>query len=233
MTGMDTLSPKARALIERSRAGLRANAGDRERIEAALRARLGSEVLPVTEGAARLSSAVRWKVVAGAATGAIMLGGAVFWGLRGGIGAPQPSAASAPQSAAPSPAAPSTPAVSMRERPDARSAPPSEIAPKSGSSRTPAAAQDELAREVALLSRATKELRAGQADKALRTLEAHRRRFPNGLLEQERRAAAAQALCTLGRVAEGRAEQLQLEPQSPAASRAKQACDAAAARDSR
>jgi hypothetical protein len=54
------------------------------------------------------------------------------------------------------------------------------------------------------------------------------------LLEEERRSATAQALCMLGRVAEGRAEQRHLAPQSPAASRAKQACDAAAvARDQR
>jgi hypothetical protein len=234
MTGMDALSPKARALIEGSRAALRARAGDRERIEAALRTRLGSDVLPASENPASFSSAVRLKLVAGAAVGAIMLGGVAVWGLRTGAGAPQPRAApplrSPALSAAPSP----TPATPTSKAEDAPPAVPPVIASKGGSPRARVPEQDELAREVALLSRATKELRAGEAEKALRTLETHRRRFPNGLLEQERRAAAAQALCMSGRVAEGRAEQLKLEPRSPAASRAKQACDAAAAaRDSR
>lgn len=89
--------------------------------------------------------------------------------------------------------------------------------------------QDELAREVALLSRAIKELRNGNAAQALRTLERHRRRFPNGALSEERRSAMAQALCALGRVSEGRVEQAKLGPQTPAALRAKQVCDAAGA----
>jgi hypothetical protein len=107
-------------------------------------------------------------------------------------------------------------------------------APAENIARTPARAtppsvreHDELAREVALLARATKELHAGNARKALNTLETHRRKFPNGSLAEERRAATAQALCALGRVSEGRAEQARLAPNSPAASRAKQLCDAA------
>jgi hypothetical protein len=44
-------------------------------------------------------------------------------------------------------------------------------------------------------------------------------------LSEERRSARAQALCRLGRVAEGRAEQAHLSPGSPAALQAKHACD--------
>jgi len=87
--------------------------------------------------------------------------------------------------------------------------------------------QDRLAQEVALLSRATSDLRAGRAGAALKSLEEHQRKFPNGMLAVERRAVRAQALCTLKRVSEGRAELSRLAPQSPAAGRAKQLCDAA------
>jgi hypothetical protein len=83
---------------------------------------------------------------------------------------------------------------------------------------------------VALLSRATSALRAGRAAEALKALDEHRRKFPNGTLSEERRAARAQALCSLGRIDEGRAELSLLAPRSPAAARASQVCDAMAAR---
>ena len=87
--------------------------------------------------------------------------------------------------------------------------------------------QDGLAQEVALLTRATSDLRAGRAADALKALDEHQRKFPNGVLSVERRAARAQALCSLKRVSEGRAELTRLAPQSPAAARAKQVCDLA------
>src|SRR6185369_7565739 len=89
--------------------------------------------------------------------------------------------------------------------------------------------QDRLAEEVALLSRATSALRAGRAAEALKFLDEHQRKFPKGVLGVERRGARAQALCALKRVGEGRAELARLAPQSPAAGRAKQVCDAASA----
>jgi hypothetical protein len=61
----------------------------------------------------------------------------------------------------------------------------------------------------------------------LNALDEHQRKFPNGVLNVERRAVKAQALCSLKRVSEGRAVLARLEPHSPAAARAKQLCDAA------
>lgn len=77
-----------------------------------------------------------------------------------------------------------------------------------------------------MLSRATTQLRAGQAAKALRALDEHQRRFPAGALTEDRRAAKAQALCLSGQVAKGRAELKLLLPQSPGAARAKEVCGA-------
>jgi hypothetical protein len=78
---------------------------------------------------------------------------------------------------------------------------------------------------VVLLSRATTALRAGRAVEALKALDEHQSRFPRGALGEERRAAKAQALCSLGRMSEGRAELARLAPESPALARAKQVCD--------
>ncbi len=89
--------------------------------------------------------------------------------------------------------------------------------------------QDRLAQEVALLSSATKSLNAGQPGEALRILAEHQRKFPSGLLTEERRAARAQALCSLGRVGEAKSELARLTPRSPAAARAQQVCDRARA----
>jgi hypothetical protein len=60
-------------------------------------------------------------------------------------------------------------------------------------------ATDRLAQEVAILSRATSELHAGRPANALKAIDEHARKFPNGLLVEERRAARTQALCALGR----------------------------------
>jgi hypothetical protein len=225
---MDPLSPKARALIERSRPALHAKAGDRERIEASLRNRLGPEALPLAENGVRASSLASSQLVLGATIGAVVMIGAAFWAVGVQRSAP-PQPATAPQLRA-APAAPATaaraPVLAPTNTPP-KAAPSAPIA--TNHARTRAPSEDELAREVALLARATKELRAGDARKALNTLEVHRRKFPRALLDEERRAATAQALCMLGNVREGRLEQQRLDPNSPAAARVTQACDAAAA----
>jgi hypothetical protein len=87
--------------------------------------------------------------------------------------------------------------------------------------------EETLKEEVAILSRAGAALRNGNPALALKALDEHRRRFPSGVLVQERSAARVQALCALGRVAEGRAELGRLEkraPQSPLTARARKAC---------
>ena len=95
--------------------------------------------------------------------------------------------------------------------------------PPSGSAHHP---QDRLAAEVALLSRATRDLRAGRPAEALKALDEYRRKFPKGLLGEEQRAGRAQALCALGRFDEANEKLAALAPQSPLAVQAKQFCDA-------
>ncbi|HEY8946803.1 MAG TPA: hypothetical protein VIM73_21315, partial [Polyangiaceae bacterium] len=88
-------------------------------------------------------------------------------------------------------------------------------------------AEDKLAQEVAILSRAGAEIHAGRPALALKMLEEHRRRFPSGVMAQERSAARARALCMLGRGAEAQSELARLSklsPNSPHEARARKAC---------
>jgi Flp pilus assembly protein TadD len=87
--------------------------------------------------------------------------------------------------------------------------------------------RDGLAEEVALLSRAETELRAGRPAKALSALSEHQRKFPRGALAEERAAARIQALCALGRTDDANAQLrqlLHLSPNSAHEGRARQAC---------
>jgi hypothetical protein len=213
---MTDLNPKAHALMRAGRAALRATSADRERIEALLRTRLGTDALPPDTGVAHASSSISWQAVAGVVGGICILGAVALVALR--------PAASAPAAPVRGPVVPAAQSAAAEPPPTAAEAP----APAAPASETPDSqaprVRDRLAREVALLSRATSELRAGHAAAALKTLAEHRRSFPNGTLREERRAAEAQALCSLGRVREGRAELAQLAPGSPAAARAEQVC---------
>jgi len=228
---MASLSSKARALIEEARDDLRPPAGERERLEALLDAHLaGTAPAPTNQPPLPVRHVgSSWRLVTSLTVGAALVGGVALWALR-----PNSSRSSAPPpvgaSASPGPAAPAiataAPAVEV-QAPVAPEAP----LPAKPPAEAPAPvqrSQDRLAQEVALLARATSDLRAGRASAALKSLDEHQRKFPNGMLTVERRAVRAQALCTLKRVNEGRAELSQLAPQSPAAGRAKQLCDAAA-----
>ncbi|HET7539137.1 MAG TPA: hypothetical protein VFK05_04675 [Polyangiaceae bacterium] len=209
---------------------MRPPAGEMERLETLLDAHVGasaaspalqSRPLPVRHVGSS------WRLVSSLTVGAVLVGGAAIWSLRPSFS--QTHTASAVS--APAPVTPPEVAETIAPVVDA----PALVAPEPAPSVKPAPeakapaqpARDALAEEVALLSRATRDLRAGRAAAALKSLDEHQRKFPHGMLAVERRAVRAQTLCTLKRVSEGRAELAQLAPQSPAAGRAKQLCDAA------
>lgn len=226
---MDELNAKARALIDAGRVGLRATDEDRERIEAALRVKLGAAALPLQPGVAHAARSAGLRLVSKLVIGAGLVGGVALFAAQPSADTSRPkaahSAAPAPETSreiAATPPAPSasTHAVSNADAPATTA---------SVTKRAGAAAShgpDRLAQEVALLSRATAALRAGHAAQALKALDEHQRRFPSGALSEDRRAAKAQALCLSGQVAKGRAELALLPPQSPAAARAEQVCAA-------
>jgi hypothetical protein len=211
---MAVLSPKARALLNAGRVALQPSDGDRERVQSALHSRLGP-VLPAPRP--RIAA---WQWVSGAVASVGLAGGALFLSFQHG-----PSAVNTVSSAAPPSATVSAAPAVEPPAPLAPSAPaPSAAVPAKAAAPSARSAPDSLAQEVALLSRATSELHRGNPAGALQVLNEHLRKFPNGLLGEERRAAKAQALCALGRKSEGRAELAHLAPQSPAAAHARQVC---------
>jgi hypothetical protein len=77
------------------------------------------------------------------------------------------------------------------------------------------------------LSKATGALNAGRAGEALKALDEHQRKFPNGALTEERRGARARALCTLGLRSEAEQELARLArsaPSSPHLLQARKLC---------
>jgi TolA-binding protein len=216
---MSELSPRGQALLHASRAALRPGNEDRERVLAGLRERLGSAAIR----AARRPPRAMWLLGAAALLGA---GAALAFGLGAGrqhvevarsvpaavpVAQPASSPASARLPEAPAPAVTSASGGAVPPPPSRRATP------------------DRLAEEVALLSQAAKDLRAGHAASALSALNEHQKKFPNGALSQERRAARAEALCALGRGSEAQSELALLErraPKSPLLVRARQRCQA-------
>lgn len=261
---MTNLGPKARELVMAGRRALRPTAADRERLDRALQARLGSDVMSAPDRGARVDSerpeattapATRspsWLPAASAAASAVVAVAVVVLALlpsasnRQPEGATQPPSASAP----PTPAAAQQAHASSGEPAQTRPAPaiPEATPPRAANMpleravggaravrahatqpklRTRARNRDStntLAREVALLSRATRALRAGRNAEALEVLREHERVFPDGAMVEERISARAQALCALGRTEEGLAALARLPPRTPAAARATQAC---------
>jgi TolA-binding protein len=198
---------------------------DRARLTEALQAQLGEAVVLGGAGTVAAKSVVgaAWiKVCAATAGLGLLAGGAALVSqpktepqvVPPARVAPARSPAAAPVVAESAPIA--APETVVRS--------PKEPAPAAPALRRPA---DRLAQEVALLSRATTALRSGRPEEALKALAEHQRQFPKGVLTEERRAARAQALCTLGRHGEARADLSTLAktaPQSPQAARARQAC---------
>lgn len=222
---MSELSPRGRDLLRASRDALRPQVGDRERVLGSVRKQLGAPVSGVAHKltAVAQSSRASWTVAAAALIG---VGGAIAIGMSS---TPKPVKLSVPTLASTV-----VPAASLA--PLVGGAPPSvpaAVPPTVDSVAVPAPSvqsrHDRLAEEVAILSQAAKDLRAGRAANALSALNEHQKKFPNGLLAQERRAARAEALCSLGRYAEAQSELSTLSrtaPQSPLTVQAQARCRA-------
>jgi hypothetical protein len=221
---MSNLSPLAQRLVRAGAHAARPADADQSRIFEALRHRLGDAAMieGASTAAAQGTAGALWVKVS-----ALTVGLGLFAGALAVVSSPT---APAPTQAASPPVALAAPAVAPISTAAAESAPQSPVAAPApteasvGQVRRPA---DRLTQEVALLSRATSDLRTGRAAEALKVLDEHRRQFPSGVLSEERRAARAQALCALGRRGEAEAELARLaktSPQSMQAARARQVC---------
>lgn len=223
---MNDLSQSAQQLVRGAAKAARPSDADRERIFEALRDRLGDAALLGQAAAAPSAFSALWVKVSAITVGLGLAAGGLVVGLQG-----EPARVAAP----PQPALPVVVAPAPVEQPASDSAAPApapaapapQIAAVEPVASATKRASDRLSEEVALLSRATSALRAGRASEALKTLSEHQSKFPKGLLSEERRAARAQALCTLGRRPEAERELAKLAPGSPQAARARQLCGAA------
>jgi hypothetical protein len=216
------LTPPADELVRAGRAAFKPSDADRERVFQSLLpltggaegAGIGDALAPA--GAAAKASLVKISAVV-VALG--VAGGGLYLATR-----PESSPTKASVSV-PAKPAPIEPALSD----DAPATVPTTPEPRSVEKRAPAAVRsaDSLAQEVAILSRAGAELHAGRPAAALKALDDHQRKFPSGVLVQERSAARVQALCALGRTKEARTafERLaRTSPSSPHVVRARKAC---------
>jgi len=229
---MSSLSPKGQALVRSGQRAYRPTDADRERVLGQLRAQLGDAALPAdvsTAASAATAATSTWPLVSLVVVGVGLLGGALFYAWPRGAGQDKlqetktVSVAAMPQMIEPA-AAPSG------EQPAGSVTTPPAVEPAALPSTAAYRPKDRLAAEVAILSRATRDLRAARPADALKALDEYRRKFPKGLLKEEHRAARVQALCALGRFDEAHAKLAELSPQSPLAVRANQFCNASWAR---
>ena len=224
---MSELSPEARELVDDGLSALRPSSRDRARVATALAARLGTAalLLPPAAGAAPNPLPVWPKLatVTASVSAGIAAIGATYW-LAQSPPAPTEAPVKPPAIAAP-PVAHATPPAASVESPDE---PQGELAPEPPvTAPRKTVAVDPLAEEVAILSKATSALRAGNPAEGLRLLGEHQRKFPKGRLAEERRAARIQALCALGKLSAAEAELARLaqsSPRSPHLARAQRAC---------
>jgi hypothetical protein len=217
---MSTLSPKGRDLVCAGRRAFQPTDVDRYRLLSALRAQLGASALPPDAGSvatATVASQSILPLISAVVVGLGIVGGGLLFALRSGTERGNPQVANVALVAV------TTQVSDPVANPSAEQPTGLAVTPLAASAHHP---QDRLAAEVAILSRATRELRAGRPAEALKALDEYRRKFPKGLLGEEQRAARAQALCALGQFDEANEKLAGLAPQSPLAVQAKQFCDA-------
>jgi len=201
---MSELDPESRDLFRAGRDALRPSVDDRARIREALRARItGVSQAPDPTPLTSAGSGLGWLSVS-ALVAAVVVGGVLLTPKASAPQAPAVASASPPARSAEAPTLP--PPTALAPAPPPSSAPPSTPATPAVRSSAKPRPTDSLAEEVALLSRAQTELHAGRFSAALQLLNTHQKKFPRGILGQERVAARIQALCGLGRVNEANAE---------------------------
>lgn len=219
---MARLTPPAEELVRAGRAAFQPSEADRERVFQALLPHTGgAEGVGTGEGLAPAGAAAKASLakISAVVIALGVAGGGLYLSTR-----PESSPTKAPASMPAKPAH-----IEPAPADDAPVSVPTTPEPPSVEKRAPAAARsaDSLAQEVAILSRAGAELHAGRPAAALTALDEHQRKFPSGVLGQERSAARVQALCALGRTKEARSafERLaRTAPSSPHVVRARKAC---------
>jgi hypothetical protein len=212
---MNDLSPDARAVLDAGRSAHDPDAQARARVRDAVRARLANSPPPASRA---LAKTLPW------ALAALCVVAVVAWrASRVAPPPPRPAVIEAPAVRVPAAVAPTVFApvdVTVLATPPV-------VAPTVA--RAPVVRRDEdtLAEELRLVNAARSSLAAGQPQAALRTLDAHARRFPRGQLAEERDATRALARCAQAPAGERGAVAdafVAAHPRSPSVTRVRRAC---------
>jgi hypothetical protein len=237
---MSGLSSELQQLVNAGISASRPTLADSERVLRGLEARLGlavgtAGIASIATGYGVPSGALTTRVLAkvGAGLGLAVAGFVLVHTLSREVATNDLSTKNTAVSAAVSSEASNETTTSERQDPSLPNS--AVIAPENrpASASTPATSReasrpsDTLSEEVAILSRAEKELHSGHAENALRLLKEHERKYRKGKLAEERTAARIQALCALGRFAEANALLGSLAPQSLHGKPAHRACSKA------
>lgn len=237
---MSELSPDLEKLIVAGRSASCPTNDDFERVMGALQGRLGAAAvgskLVFSTGPGSTLGSISGRFVAITIAGLALVVGSVAFFASGTPAVEQSSllaipSASVGAAARESAVTPSTSPGNLEDQmPASQPAGPTTSPAKSGpvavGAREPSRAHDSLSEEVAILTRAETELHGGRAENALKLLNEHERKFPNGILAEERTAARIQGLCALGRVTEANAQLARLRPGSLHGEASRQACAA-------
>lgn len=238
-----SLSPEDEDLLASARVGLEPTSDDKKRVRGAIAAHVGlAASLSSTAGAAGAGAASTTGTTVAAASSAGGLGKitmvlaalAITAGVGvGGFVATRPEVPRAPVAApvettsppvlgpapverAPLAATPPVPSATSEERTGPKAPP--KVPPHatvSVTSTAPPANESSLSVETHLVRDATAALQRGDAAGALAALEDHARRFPHGVLAEERDAQRVLALCALGRTSEAKSRASRFAEQHP------------------
>jgi hypothetical protein len=230
---MTRLSPELATAIEQARSVSDPTPDNQERVRAALLARLGATefhapappaTAPATVGASILFEARRHWVRVGGIVCAIGLGALVHASLSDSPSSPADVPSEVPSSKPVLKVDSRTPM--WLEAPRRSIVEPPTLAAPVKVKAEPSASPG-ISEELPILLRAHAALDRHDGEAALAALNEHARRFPHGVLSEERAAERVVALCAAGHQAEGRAERehfLKQHPHSTGVARVRGAC---------
>jgi hypothetical protein len=231
---MREMSREANELVSAGRDAFHPTDADRARLMTAITGAATLSVgVAVAAGAQRSVSGI-WGLVNAGRLLAVVLpvatAGAYFW--HGTLRSPSATELAAPvrQPAVVVAAKATEPSVPVVEpvvvQPPEPSAP---VAPERSAALVSEVSKrgQEIRQEVELLSKAQGALSRGRPQEALDALTEHARRFPRGVLTEERAATRVRTLCALGRAQEAEVELKRIEKRNPTSAylaRAREAC---------
>ncbi|HEY8090081.1 MAG TPA: hypothetical protein VIF09_19605 [Polyangiaceae bacterium] len=238
---MSDLTPDDDALLEQARAGLTPTADDHDRVRRKVLARVALGVgaagttLTASGTAGGMTMATVLKIVGVVIVASGVVGATVMGRERGNETAVEhasvvvAAASSRAPIETPGATAVVAPAVLASPASVAPSTPPTHVAPAAIPSHRPVdpPGPATVADEARLLREADAARSSGDAARALTLLEEHDRRYPGGVLVEERSAERVVVLCALGRASEARAAGeafLREHPSSPLAARVRASC---------